>query len=76
MVHDGSHPRTFWKLQRLIEGHDGCVRAAVVCVSSGSGANRFKRPVQLLYPLEISTGTDAETEWKLKERRDERKVVM
>ena len=79
LVHDRSHPRTFWKLgnvQRLIEGCDGCVRAAVIRVSSGPGATTFKRPVQLLYPLEINTGTDAETERKLEERRGEGKLVM
>ena len=51
LVHDGSHPRTIWKLgkvQRLIEERDGCVRAAVVRVSSGSEATTLKRPVQLL----------------------------
>eukprot|EP00731_Ephydatia_muelleri_P027563 Em0019g436a len=78
LVHDESHPRTFWKLgrvQRLMEGRDGCVRAAVVRVSSSSGATTIKRPLQLLYPLEIHTGTDAETMKKNEEGRDEGKLV-
>ena len=78
LVHDESHPRTFWKLgkvQHLIEGRDGCVRAAVVRVSSGSRETTLKRPVQLLYPLEINTGTYAETEEKLEERSKERRLV-
>ena len=45
LVHDESHLRTFCKLgkvQRLIERRDGCVRAAVVRVSFGSGATTLK----------------------------------
>lgn len=38
LVHDEAYPKAFWKLgkvQHRIEGRDGCVRAAVVHVSSG-----------------------------------------
>eukprot|EP00731_Ephydatia_muelleri_P009492 Em0005g78a len=57
LVHDENHPRTFWKLGRVenfIEGHDGLVRAAVVRVASESGTTTLRRPVQLLYPLEMN----------------------
>ncbi|KAL5488551.1 hypothetical protein EMCRGX_G017505, partial [Ephydatia muelleri] len=57
LVHDENHPRTFWKLgkvENLIEGHDGLVRAAVVRVASESGTTTLRRPVQLLCPLEMN----------------------
>ena len=65
LVHDENHPRTFWKLGRvenLIEGHDGLVRAAVVRVASESGTTTLRRPVQLLYPLEMNDLDVEETE--------------
>ena len=65
LVHDENHPRTFWKLGRvenLIEGHDGLVRAAVVRVASESGTTTLRRPVQLLYPLEMNDLGVEETE--------------
>ena len=54
IIHDESLPRGFWKLGRveeLISGRDSKIRAAVVRLSSGSGT--LRRPIQLLYPLEI-----------------------
>ena len=65
LVHDENHPRTFRKLgrvERLIEGHDGLVRAAVVRVASESGTTTQMRPVQLLYPLELNDLGTVETE--------------
>ena len=63
-------PRGFWKLGRVEEGiigRDGHVRVAVLRVSSGGGSNSsLKRPVQLLYPLEVNciipTSSTAETQ--------------
>ena len=56
VVHDDNHPRLMWKLGKvegLLEGHDGIVRGALVRVDSRTGSVVLKRPVQLLYPLEI-----------------------
>ena len=68
IVKDDHLPRGHWKLgvvQEVLTGRDGLTRAAVVKVA---GSNRqqstLKRPVQLLYPLEIrsdiSTVTSSE----------------
>lgn len=54
VVHDASLPRGFWKLGKIkevIPGRDGRVRGAVVRLSSGSVV--LRRPIQLLYPLEV-----------------------
>ena len=54
IIHDENLPRAFWKLGRvesIMTGRDGEIRAATVRLSSGSGT--LHRPVQLLYPLEI-----------------------
>ena len=55
VVHDDNHPRLMWKLGKigLLETHDGVVRGAFVRVHSRTGSVLLKRPVQLLYPLEI-----------------------
>ena len=56
VFHDDNHPRLMWKLGKvegLLEGHDGIVRGALVRVHSRMGSVVLKRPVQLLYPLEI-----------------------
>ena len=59
LVHDQDHPRGFWKMARvqsLITGKDGVVRGAVLKVASKSGPpTTLQRPLQLLYPLEISS---------------------
>ena len=52
VIHDESLPRGFWKLGRVeevISGQDGKIRA--VRLSSGTGT--LRRPIQLLYPLEV-----------------------
>ena len=49
--------RAFWKLgkvEQLIPGKDGKVRAAIVKVSSSNGNNQLlKRVIQHLIPLEV-----------------------
>ena len=56
-------PRAFWRLARvkqLITGRDGRVRAAILAVPSGGGqTSTFRRPVQLLYPLETNVKTNS-----------------
>jgi len=57
IVKDDHLPRGQWKLgvvQEVMPGRDGQVRAAVVkLASSGPRAPILRRPIQLLYPLEI-----------------------
>ena len=53
--------RAFWKLCRVSElliGNDGNVRDAKVEVTSSSGKQVFRRPLQHLIPLEITTNTN------------------
>ena len=48
-------PRSRWRLalvEKLIEGRDGCCRAAQVKLANG---NRIQRPLQLLFTLEHET---------------------
>ena len=67
IVHNEDLPRAFWKLARvlrLITGKDEKTRGAVLQVAGSS--TTLQRPLQLLYPLEVSSGpfplTNAETE--------------
>ena len=57
VVHDENLPRGLWKLGRVeevIAGRDGSVRgAAVRLVSRNRQQTLIRRPIQLLYPLEI-----------------------
>ena len=57
IVHDDTLPRGLWKLgriQELLTGRDGQTRAAVVRVALRDRQHvLLRRPVQLLYPLEI-----------------------
>ena len=59
IVHSTKQPRGFWKLGRIKElliGRDGEVRGAVLRVASkGLQATVLQRPIQLLYPLEVSS---------------------
>lgn len=53
LLHDQHTPRILWKLVRvtnLFHGRDGKVRACEVRLPSGK---IFRRPIQLLYPLEL-----------------------
>ena len=46
-------PRGRWRLalvEKVIKGRDGCCRAAQVKLANG---NRIRRPLQLLFPLEV-----------------------
>ena len=58
LVHDEHQPRGFWKLAQVKEtivGKDGRVRGAVLKLSTKDGQATFlRRPLQLLYPLEIN----------------------
>ena len=57
IVKDEHLPRGLWKLgivQEIMKGRDGLTRAAVVKVASRDRQHSIlKRPIQLLYPLEI-----------------------
>ncbi|XP_055914411.1 uncharacterized protein LOC129947754 [Eupeodes corollae] len=55
LIEDPSLPRILWRLaiiQKTFPGRDGKVRACEVRLANGSV---LRRPVQLLYPLEISS---------------------
>ena len=58
VVHDEDNSRGFWKfakVEKLLTGRDGLVREAILRVSSRNGrATILQRPLQLLYPLEVS----------------------
>ena len=58
LVHDQDQPRGFWKVARvkkLIIGRDGLVRGAALGLPSKNGQQTtLQRPLQLIYPLEIT----------------------
>ncbi|XP_055906234.1 uncharacterized protein LOC129941590 isoform X1 [Eupeodes corollae] len=57
LVEDSSLPRPLWHLaviQTVFPGRDGKIRACEIRLSSGS---ILRRPIQLLYPLEISNSS-------------------
>ena len=58
LVHNQDHPKGVWKVARvenLITGRDGLVRGAVLRLPSKSGQlTTLQRPLQLIYPLEIT----------------------
>ena len=62
LVHDEGLPRGFWKLARVrqvITGRDGLIRGAVLSLPAKNGqTTTLRRPLQLLYPLEISSQCD------------------
>lgn len=57
IVHDDHLPRGLWKLgsiQEVMVGQDGLIRGAVVRVASRDRQHLYlRRPIQLLYPLEV-----------------------
>lgn len=57
IVHDDQLPRGLWKLgriQEVMKGRDGIIRGAVVkFVCRGRQHLHLRRPIQLLYPLEV-----------------------
>lgn len=53
LIHEFNQPKHMWKMGRIEEtfmGRDGKVRSCAVRSPSGFV---FRRPVQLLYPLEV-----------------------
>ena len=66
LLHDDALPRSFWKLarvQELITGRDGRTRGAVIKVPASNGKiTTLRRPLQLLYPLEIKCQDHYEVE--------------
>ena len=65
IVHDESLPRGLWKLgriQELLIGQDGLPRSALVRVATRDQQyTLLKRPLQLLYPLEVAGAQETET---------------
>ena len=62
IIHDEVLPRSSWKFERVekvLSGRDGRIQAAVVQLSTGQGT--LHRPIQLLYPLEVSDDNDGAT---------------
>ncbi|XP_060756589.1 uncharacterized protein LOC132867628 [Neoarius graeffei] len=54
LIGEDNMPRQTWKMGRIVElfsGRDGLVRSCTVRTSTGS---LLRRPIQLIYPLEIS----------------------
>ena len=74
LIHDEDNPRGFWKIarvDRLISGRDGSVRGAALKVASKSGTpTTLQRPLQRLYPLEISS-CDPQAQERSSEREKE-----
>lgn len=68
LVHDEHQPRGFWKLARVKEtivGKDGRVRGAVLKLPAKDGQTTLlRRPLQLLYPLEINCQVGEQTSAK------------
>ena len=57
VVHEDKIPRQLWKVGRvenLLRGRDGNVRAAIVRTSSEGRAQQLLRTIQRVYPIEIS----------------------
>ena len=64
IIHEDQTVRGFWrlgKIRELITGLDGQTRGAVVDTVSGGRSSVLRRPVQKLYPLEISQEEESET---------------
>ena len=65
-VYDEGQPRGLWrvgKIEGVIQGHDGGIRGARVCVQSKTGrATVLKRPILHLYPLEVCCQEDSQPE--------------
>ena len=66
LVHDEGHPRSCWKMgkvERILTSKDGQSRGAEVRVQKkgSKGTSLLRRPLQLLYPLEVSCSANAET---------------
>ena len=62
LVHDETHPRSYWKMgkvERLLMSQDRQSRGAEVRVQGrgSSGGGLLRRSLQLLYPLEVNCST-------------------
>ena len=62
LVHDEGHPRSHWKLGKIegiLTSKDGQIRGAEVRVQGkrSKKSSLLRRPLQLLYPLEVSCAT-------------------
>ena len=64
LIHDEELPRGQWRLgaiESLFKGIDGFIRAASVRTHSPGGqVTTLKRPIQRLYPLEVTTTSGEE----------------
>ena len=63
VVYSDDQPRSCWKLgriEKMIVGVDGQKRAATVRVSKKGRISTLDRPIQHLYPLEVSPQSDEE----------------
>lgn len=70
VVYTDKQPRSCWQLgriERLFIGSDGQKRAATVRVSKNGRTSTLDRPIQHLYPLEIVSHEDAESEKETEE---------
>jgi len=56
LVHDDIR-RTKWKVEQLVQGADGHVRAANMRYEEGKKTNR---PIAKFYPLEVSSSSNKE----------------
>ena len=72
VIHNDEKKRGFWstgRVEELLTGRDGNIRAAVVRVYAGSrGSTLLKRPVQKLFPIEVhrdQEGTELAEETQL-----------
>ena len=75
LVHDEGHPRSHWRLgkvERILTSKDGQSRGAEVRVQAKKSkrSSLLRRPLQLLYPLEVSCAADetAQSEPVLEQR--------
>ena len=63
VIHEENVRRVKWKLgriEKLIEGKDGAIRGAVVrkLTDKGGKCTEIRRPIQKLYPVELSEGDE------------------
>ena len=79
VIHDDSLPRGLWKLGRIQEvfpGADGLPRSALVRVASrGKQHTLLKRPIQLLYPLEIPNPEDSSESMRATQLQPDKTLV-
>ncbi len=80
VIHDEKVRRVQWKLgrvEKLIEGKDGAIRGAVVrkLTDKTEVCTEIRRPVQKLYPVELSDGCEENSTEGVPEKDDQRKDV-